>query len=622
MELRQYLSIAWRWAWLAALSVIVAGTSSYFASRAATPLYQTKSSVMIGQLIANPSPSTGEFYVSQQLGYTYIQFVSREPVLSGTVKALGLKMDWRSISVSAAMVPNTSLLEIRVVDVDPYRAKVLADEIARQLILQSPASNSEISADQAAFAQKQLESLKTNIEAGQTDLERLHKDLDAANSARQIQDLQTQISLLQTKIAGWQNTYSQLLLSLKGGSANTLSIVEEAAIPGAPFSPDTRTNVMVSAAIGLALAMAGAFLIEYLDDTVKTPDDLTRITGLPVVGTIARIEGKTYEEKLIAANSPRSPIVEAYRVLRTNLQFSFLDKPVRTLLLTSPGPGEGKSITLANLGVVLAQAGRRVIIVDSDLRKPVQHRIFHLSNKHGLSDAILQVVSSAGLGDEPVQIVARDTPANEVLAPAATSDVAKAPPAPENPSSTRMKELIDTLTMEAQQALPSQPSAIKSFETIQTLTEFLQTTAIPNLRVLTSGPMPPNPSEMMASERMQRLIELLKTEADLVLFDSPPTLLVSDAAILSGRVDGTILVNDSGSTRTTEARRAADELRKVHANLVGAVLNRMSRRGGGYYYYYRSYETYNGEKVTRKKSRPWYKRLLSPNGKHSSSNMD
>jgi non-specific protein-tyrosine kinase len=621
MELRQYLSIAWRWAWLAALSVIIAGTSSYFASRAATPLYQTKSSVMIGQLIANPNPSTGEFYVSQQLAYTYIQLVYREPVLNGTVKALGLKMDWRSISVNAALVPNTSLLEIKVVDVDPYRAKVLADEIARQLILQSPASNSQISADQAAFAQKQLESLKANIEAGQTDLDQLRKDLDAANSARQIQDLQTQIGLLQTKIAGWQNTYSQLLLSVKGGSANTLSIVEEASIPGAPFSPDTRTNVMVASAIGLALAMAGAFLIEYLDDTIKTPDDLTRMTNLPVVGTIARIEGKTYAEKLVAASNPRSPIVEAYRVLRTNLQFSFLDKPVHTLLLTSPGPGEGKSVTIANLGVVLAQTGRKVIIVDSDLRKPVQHRIFNLPNHHGLSDAILQSVSSAGLGDEPLQIVDAGS-ADVVAPPAAISDAVKSPRTSEDPSSVRMKELIDTLTMEAKQdALPS-TAMVGSLAVRQPLSEFLQTTAIPNLRILTSGPIPPNPSEMMASERMQRLIELLKNEADLVLFDSPPTLLVSDAAILSGRVDGTILVNDAGSTRTTEARRAADELRKVHANLVGAVLNRMSRRGGGYYYYYRSYSIDNGEKVIRKKSKPWYKRLLPSNQKHSSSDMD
>jgi Mrp family chromosome partitioning ATPase len=124
----------------------------------------------------------------------------------------------------------------------------------------------------------------------------------------------------------------------------------------------------------------------------------------------------------------------------------------------------------------------------------------------------------------------------------------------------------------------------------------------------------------MGSERMQRLIELLKAEADILLFDSPPSLLVSDAAILSGRVDGTILVNDSGSTRTAEARRAADELRKVHANLVGSVLNRMSRRSGSYYYYYyyRSYGADKGEKVVKKKSKAWYKRLFSPNGKKPS----
>jgi capsular exopolysaccharide synthesis family protein len=314
-----------------------------------------------------------------------------------------------------------------------------------------------------------------------------------------------------------------------------LSVVEEATLPRFPISPNVRMNVMLAAAIGAILAIGGAFLIEYLDDTIKNPDDVTRTSSLPTLGAIARIEGHEYSDKLIAVKQPLSPIVEAYRVLRTNLRFSSVDNPTRTLVMTSPGPSEGKSVSLANLAVVLAQSGQRVIVVDTDLRRPVQHKIFGLPNRYGLSDAILHP----------------------------------------NPG----------------------------------VREHLQETNIENLRVLTSGALPPNPAELLASEKMKELVDELKSEADMILFDSPPTLVVADAAILGTWVDGVVMVNDVGNTRTNEARRAVEELRRVRANLLGVVLNRLSSNRSGYYYYYYYYEQ-DGEKGRRRHQRSWLGRYL------------
>ncbi|HNT22726.1 MAG TPA: polysaccharide biosynthesis tyrosine autokinase [Anaerolineales bacterium] len=536
MELRHYLSIAWKWAWLIVLSVAIAAASSYLASKATTPLYRTKTTLMIGRVTQAVEASDLDIWTGQQLAYTYIQLARREPVLRGAIESLGLQMDWQALAnqVSATNINQTLLMEISVVDSDPYRAKVLADAIAQQLILQSPAAGAASNPEEKAFIDAQIVDLQTKIEKAQGDIDLLHQELDAANSARQIQDLENQISILETKVTDWQYSYSQLLISAQGGDVNTLSIVEEASIPGWPISPNVRMNVLLASAIGLALAVGGIFLIEYLDDTVKGPEDVKRVTELPLLGGISRIEGQEYPDKLIAVKHPLSPIVEAYRVLRTNLQFSSVDKPARTLAMTSPSPSEGKSVTLANLAVVMAQSGMKVILVDTDLRRPVQHKIFALPNRHGFSDAILNT----------------------------------------NPGAQ----------------------------------EFLQDTSVENLRLLTSGTLPPNPAELLASERMKGLVDELKGQADIVLFDSPPTLVVADAAILGTCVDGVLLVNDAGRTRTNELRRAADELLRVRANVLGIILNRLNVGRNGYYYYY--YYSSEGEKKRHKHRRTWLERRM------------
>ncbi len=525
MELRQYFNILWKWAWLIVLAVLIAASASYLASRAATPLYSTKTTLLVGPGTQNVNLSTYDFYLGQQLAQTYAQLARREPVVKGVIQSLGLKRSWGSLAgqISASAIANTQLIEISVIDSDPYRAKVLADAVAQQLIKQSPTNPSSMSPEQIQFTESQLNDLQAKVIEADDEIARLEQELSATNSARQIQSINNQIGLLEAKISGWQSTYSQLALT-RGSTSNTLSVLEEAIVPDYPFSPNIRMNVLMASALGLILAVGGVFLVEYLDDTIKTPEDAVRSTNLPLLGAIARIEGDNYSEKLIAAHHPLSPTVEACRVLRTNIQFSTIDRPADTIMVTSPGPSEGKSVLLANLAVVMAQSGNKVVILDTDLRRPVQHKIFNLMNRTGLSDAVLRPQSD--------------------------------------------------------------------------IQEHLQETGIDNLKLLSSGSLPPNPAELLGSERMGSIIEDLKKVANIILFDSPPVLVVADAAILGSRVDGVILVNDSGNTRTNEAKRAVEELRRGRGNILGVVLNRIPLGGRGSYYYY-NYSYYATDKAKK-----------------------
>lgn len=214
---------------------------------------------------------------------------------------------------------------------------------------------------------------------------------------------------------------------------------------------------------------------------------------------------------LITISHPRSPASEAFRTLRTNLEFSSLDKPLRSMVVTSAAPEEGKSTTLANLAVALAQAGKRVILVDCDLRRPSLHQLFNVRATPGFTDMM------------------RD----------------------------------DTLM--------SKPP--------------LQEVGVQNLWLLTSGTIPPNPAELVASRRMGEVIAALQKLADMVLFDAPPVVAVTDAALLSSKVDGVLLVISAGKTKRDHAKKAKALLDKVNAHLIGTVLTNVKGETALYQYY-------------------------------------
>lgn len=536
MELMQYVDVVRKWIWLIVLSTVLAAGTSLVASWLTTPVYKTSTTLMVSQTIQDPNPSSGDIYASQQLAQTYVQLARREPILRATVETLGLKQSWESLrnQVSAVPVQGTQLIEISVLDTSPARAQAIANEIARQLILQSPTTPSPERQARIAFIQSQLPLLEERIRQAQQEVLNLGEQISVSNSARQIQDLSQQQSFLNSQITQWQTTYTQMLEALNQGTLNYLSVVETASLPVRPISPNIPLNVGLAAIIGLALALGGAFLMEYLDDTVRSPEEAQKLIGAPALTVISKIEG---ESKLIALTEPRSPITEAYRELRTNLQFSALDLPLKTILVTSASPGEGKSITAANLAIVMAQGGYSVLLVDADLRRPVLHKLFNLNNGRGLTTWLVG-------------------------------------------SETRLNELPGFGSM--------QNSGVLS----EDLKTFSQTTRIAGLRVITSGGLPPNPSEVLGSERMRQFLNEAQHAFDVVIIDSPPCGAVTDPVVLSQAVDGVLLVLDAHSTVRQAARRASENLRNVNARLVGMVINRLDRSKGRYYYYSRYYSSY------------------------------
>jgi protein-tyrosine kinase len=223
----------------------------------------------------------------------------------------------------------------------------------------------------------------------------------------------------------------------------------------------------------------------------------------------ARIQRE--KRSLITISNPKSPISESFRTLRTNIQFASVDRELKTIMATSTGPSEGKSTTIANLAVVMAQSEKKVILVDTDLRKPTVHHTFGLQNRTGLTSYL------AG------------------------------------------QDSLDAI---------------------------LQETDLPNLSVITSGPIPPNPAELLGSKAMERFIEELSFNYDQILFDTPPVIAVTDAQILAAKLDGVLLVIDAGNTNKDVALKAKTSLENVKANILGVVLNNKKMQGDSYYYYY------------------------------------
>lgn len=208
-----------------------------------------------------------------------------------------------------------------------------------------------------------------------------------------------------------------------------------ARVPTTPVRPRVMVNTLLALIIGAMLGLGGALLLEYLDDTVKTPNDVQKLTGLVTLGGVVKLEGVSPDQRLVVRDTPKSAGAEAYRVLRTNLQFSSVDKPLSTLLVTSSGPGEGKSTTASNLAIAIAQSNKRVILVDADLRRPSLHRLWRLTNNVGLSTALLDKHHS-------VVNYLQDTDVTNLK-------VMTAGPIPPNPaellSSARMQDRIATL---------------------------------------------------------------------------------------------------------------------------------------------------------------------------------
>lgn len=383
MELKQYLIPLRKWWWLLVAATLVSTLSAFVSVQFQPPMYRATSTLMIGQAIERANPSGNDFFLGNQLAQAYAEIARMEPVRQGTMEALGLT--WLP-EYSANVQPNNQLLRITVVDSDPVRAQVVANTLAAELVKQSPTSDQQVDQQRQQFIAEQMNSLEARITETEGEISDLQASLSAMNSARQIADTQTQITALETKLNTLRSNYGILLSNSQTGAVNVLRIIEEARVPTTPVGANKWLTVLLGAAIGLVLSGGAAYLMEYLDDTFKTPDEVSAMLKQPVIGFVSDEIGDETKKMPHVADYPRSAAAEAFRILRTNLEFASVDSPLKTILITSPGPAEGKSTVAANLAVVMAQGGKRTVLLDCDLRRPRVHRQLNLPNQTGLSD--------------------------------------------------------------------------------------------------------------------------------------------------------------------------------------------------------------------------------------------
>jgi polysaccharide biosynthesis transport protein len=362
----------------------------------------------------------------------------------------------------------------------------------------------------------------------------LHDALEKQKQeANKLNESAIEYSLLKRDVDTNRQLYEGILEKLKeagvsaGLRSNNFRIVNGARVPGAPIEPNIPRNLGFATLLGLTTGIGLAFLLEGVDNTVRTTEQAQAISGLPALGMIPMgsknsLDGPNPKRLVIASSKeavelitqvrPQSQMAESYRALRTSLLLSNLGSPPKIIMVTSALPQEGKTTTSINTAVVLAQKGIKVLLIDADLRRPSIHKTLGIGPRSGLSNVL-------------------------------------------------------TGSAKLQQAIT-------------------HTAMLPNLSILPAGTPPPNPCELLGSSNMKDVLAELSTQYDHIVVDTPPTLSVTDAVVLSPRADAIVLVIRSGKTTKQALRRSRDLLMQVNAKVSGVLLNAVDLNSPDYYYYY------------------------------------
>ena len=360
----------------------------------------------------------------------------------------------------------------------------------------------------------------------------LHEAMDKQKQeANKLNESAIEYSLLKRDLESNRTLYEGLLEKLKeagvtaGLRSNNFRIVDAARKPGSPSEPNVPRNLAFALALGLTTGVGLAFVMEALDNTVRTPEQAQAISALPSLGMIplSSLTNDATQSRLTVAASkeavelvtqarPQSQMAESYRAVRTSLLLTSIGAPPKVILVTSALPQEGKTTTSMNTAIVLAQKGSRVLLIDADLRRPSIHKALSMGPRTGLSHVL-------------------------------------------------------TGTAELHQAI-------------------VRSSLIPTLYILPAGTPPPNPAELLASSNMREILKEMREQYDHIVIDTPPTLSVTDAVIMSTNADSVVLVIRSGQTTRQALRRARDLLVRVNARIAGVLLNAADLKSADYYYYY------------------------------------
>jgi len=425
--------------------------------------------------------------------------------------------------------------------------------------------------------QKMITELESHLKTQTKKGEKLRKEIDTLREQiRGLPDRGLQLSRLERDVERLGQTHSLLetkyqeALIQDAEKPEEVTIIRPAFEPSKPInSPHTTSSALLGAMIGLALGVVFAFIVETFDTSLGAIEDVEETLGLQVLGLIPHLDAKDVqaslkdqykldaqddtimrEARLIPNFGSQSILAESFRSLRTNIQFSALDKNIKSIVLTSATPREGKTVVAANLAIAMAQAGLKTLLLDTDLRKPTVNRIFGLDAVPGVTELLL--------------------------------------------SNYDLSETVRTVT----DIMMGKMSMDK----------IMLTPGIDNLHIVTCGTIPLNPAELIQSKRFKGLIDEIHDQYDAVLMDTPPLVSAADASILAVKADGVLLVYRAGKVARGILKRAKAQLEQVNASIIGVVLNGVKAEISLDYDKYYQYYYYYGQAAKKKKSKKERKR--------------
>ncbi len=421
IDLRALFDLLRRSWYLLLLGLFFGALGGYVASRLQTPLYEAKTQVLVTR-VSGGSSDVLDFTQAaslRELTATYRDLLSQDWVRDEVTHRLGME-ELPKDRVKVSQTTNALVINIAALDPDPYRAAQIADTLVQVLIEQNEKIQASRYDEAEHRLEKQIAEAQARIAAVRSRLEANRADPGADQDLIQ---LESELSLYQQMYLDLLDKRETLRLQKAQSMPNVIQVTP--AIPSEePVRPRTLLNTLLASVLGLGVAVGGVLLREALDTSVRDAEQVEQMFGLPVVAQIPWHEEDVPEKALAAIYRPRSPKAEAFRLLRTNLDFVALGHPLRVIVVTSPGPEEGKTTTVINLGAVLSQASKEVVLVDADLRKPRLHRYLNIPNRLGMTDLfrgrvslsqVLQrvrlgrttfhVLTSGGLPPNPAELV-------------------------------------------------------------------------------------------------------------------------------------------------------------------------------------------------------------------------
>jgi capsular exopolysaccharide synthesis family protein len=406
MDTIAYFRPLLRWWRLIVIVTILAVTASAISTLFQPDVYVSTTTLVIGTTILDPNPDSGQIYVAQQLAQIYADRVRREPIQEATMDALGI--DWLP-QYQSRVVPNTQMVEISVTDTIPERAQIIARELANQLMLQSPAIAGTETGARQEFIREQLSSLQEQIQETESNIEELQKSLIGSNSASQIASIENEIGEQTQKLNDLQDNYANFLANSQQGALNILSILEPASLPTRSVGTNKLIIIGLAGLVGFSLSTGAAYLLEYLDKSIKTTSDVERIFNHPVIGYISEITDEESKATYVT-KYPDSILAENFRLLWSNIDFFRVGNSLKTIVITSPSQGNGKTTIASNLALAISQLNEDVLLVDADLRRSSIHRSMQMNKSPGLADvirnkAIIHNVVQKKKGEEHLKVI-------------------------------------------------------------------------------------------------------------------------------------------------------------------------------------------------------------------------